>query len=320
MRAGTTAHVASIGECMIELSKTGEGLLSESFGGDSLNTAVYLARLGVRVDYVTALGDDPWSEAMLRRWQAEGIGTGRVVRVPGRLPGLYVIDIGDNGERRFFYWRQNSAARLLFELPETSDIAEALPRYDLIYLTGVSLSLYGATGRARLFDVLDRARAQGRRVAFDTNFRPRGWPEVEVARQAYRQALQRSDMVLASSEDLELLFGNDGVGELPVGNAGVEVVVKFPNPTVRIHHAGTECMVPTEPAHDVVDTTAAGDSFAASYIAARLAGADVVEAATLGHRLAGAVVRCRGAIIPRAAMPPDLMRRQVEGSGDANCQ
>jgi 2-dehydro-3-deoxygluconokinase len=139
-----------------------------------------------------------------------------VVRVPGRLPGLYVIDIGDKGERRFFYWRQNSAARLLFELPETSEIAAALPRYDLIYLTGVSLSLYGETGRARLFDVLDRARAQGRRVAFDTNFRPRGWPDVEVARLAYREALQRSDMVLASSEDLELLFGNDGLGELPL--------------------------------------------------------------------------------------------------------
>ena len=219
MRGGTTAHVASVGECMIELSKSGDGLLSESFGGDSLNTAVYLARLGVRVDYVTALGDDPWSDEMVRRWRSEGIGTERVVRVPGRLPGLYVIDIGDKGERRFFYWRQNSAARLLFELPETPDIAAALPRYDLIYLTGVSLSLYGETGRARLFDVLDRARAQGRRVAFDTNFRPRGWPDVEVARLAYREALQRSDMVLASSEDLELLFGNDGLRRAAFGQS-----------------------------------------------------------------------------------------------------
>jgi len=308
----STAHVASVGECMIELSKSGDGLLSESFGGDSLNTAVYLARLGVRVDYVTALGDDPWSDEMLRRWRSEGIGTGRVVRVPGRLPGLYVIDIGDKGERRFFYWRQNSAARLLFELPETPEIAAALPRYDLIYLTGVSLSLYGETGRARLFDVLDRARAQGRRVAFDTNFRPRGWPDVEVARLAYREALQRSDMVLASSEDLELLFGNDGLGELPLGNPDVEVVLKLPDPTVRIHHAGDAHVVPGEPAHDVVDTTAAGDSFAASYIAARLAGADVVAAARMGHRLAGAVVRCRGAIIPRAAMPPDMLRHVEE--------
>ena len=57
----------------------------------------------------------------------------------------------------------------------------------------------------------------------------------------------------------------------------------------------------------VVDTTAAGDSFAAAYIAARLAGAEPVEAARAGHRLAGVVVCHPGAIIPRAAMPPGLI-------------
>jgi 2-dehydro-3-deoxygluconokinase len=307
-RSHGTPHVASIGECMIELSRTGTGVLAESFGGDSLNTATYLARLGVRVDYVTALGDDPWSEEMVRRWQAEGIGTERVLRVPGRLPGLYVIDIGDKGERRFHYWRQNSAARLLFELPQTQDIVRALPQYDVIYLTGVTLSLYGETGRGRLFEVLDAARAQGRRVAFDTNFRPRGWADVETARFAFREALKRSDVVLASSEDLELLFGSDGDGELPISNPDVEVVLKLPDPTVHIHHAGATHVVVGDPVLDVVDTTAAGDSFAASYLAARLAGAGVVEAAKMGHRLAGAVVRCRGAIIPRTAMPPDMLR------------
>jgi 2-dehydro-3-deoxygluconokinase len=184
-RSHGTPHVASIGECMIELSRTGTGVLAESFGGDSLNTATYLARLGVRVDYVTALGDDPWSEEMVRRWQAEGIGTERVLRVPGRLPGLYVIDIGDKGERRFHYWRQNSAARLLFELrkPKTS-CARCLSMMDLP--DGGHASLYGETGRGRLFEVLDAARAQGRRVAFDTNFRPRGWADVETARFAFR--------------------------------------------------------------------------------------------------------------------------------------
>jgi 2-dehydro-3-deoxygluconokinase len=300
-------HVASIGECMIELSRTGDGLLAESFGGDSLNTATYLARLGVGVDYVTALGDDPWSDEMVRRWQAEGIGTERVLRVPGLLPGLYVIDIGKGGERRFHYWRQNSAARLLFELPQTPDIVRVLPQYDLIYLTGVSLSLYGEVGRERLFKVLDAARAKGRRVAFDTNFRPRGWADVETARLAFREALKRSDVVLASSEDLELLFGSDGEGELPVSNPHVEVVLKLPDPTVRIYYRGAKHVVAGEPVRDVVDTTAAGDSFAASYIAARLAGAGVVDAAKMGHRLAAAVVRCRGAIIPRSAMPADML-------------
>ena len=50
--------VACIGECMIELKQADGGLFSRGYGGDTLNTAVYLARLGVGVDYITALGDD----------------------------------------------------------------------------------------------------------------------------------------------------------------------------------------------------------------------------------------------------------------------
>jgi 2-dehydro-3-deoxygluconokinase len=296
-------RVASIGECMIELSQAGGGLLTRSWGGDTLNTAVYLARLGVAVDYVTALGDDPWSEEMLRAWEAEGVGTGLVVRVPGRLPGLYLIDTDRAGQRRFYYWRDSAPARQLFDLPQTEAIAAALAGYDVIYLSGVSLSLYGEGGRERLFAALDGARAQGRRIAFDTNFRVRGWPDRAVGRAAFRATLRRADIVFASTEDLEQLFGEDGLGELPTADHRIEVVLKLAEPAVRIFHGGEEQTIAAEPVTGVVDTTAAGDSFAAAYLAARLAGAEPAVAARKGHALAGAVVQHRGAIIPRAAMP-----------------
>jgi 2-dehydro-3-deoxygluconokinase len=61
--------------------------------------------------------------------------------------------------------------------------------------------------------------------------------------------------------------------------------------------------VPAELVAEVVDTTAAGDSFAAAYLWARTGGAAPPDAARAGHRLAGTVVRYPGAIIPRAAMP-----------------
>jgi 2-dehydro-3-deoxygluconokinase len=294
-------RVASIGECMIELSQAPGALLARSYGGDTLNTAVYLARLGVSVDYVTALGDDPWSEEMVRAWEGEGVGTRHVVRVPGRLPGLYLIDSDAAGQRTFYYWRDSAPARLLFELPQTPAIVQALTGYDAVYLSGVSLSLYGEAGRARLFTTLDAVRACGRRVVFDTNFRSRGWPDPALARSAFRAALARADLVLASAEDLRLLFNEEGLAELPT--ARVEVVLKLEQPAVRIHHGGTEQTIVAEPVEGVVDTTAAGDSFAAAYLAARLHGAEPTEAARAGHRLAGVVVRHRGAIIPRAAMP-----------------
>ena len=69
--------VASIGECMIEFSQTPDGAFRRGFGGDTLNTALYLSRLGIDASYVTALGDDALSDAMLASWQSEGIRIGR---------------------------------------------------------------------------------------------------------------------------------------------------------------------------------------------------------------------------------------------------
>jgi len=127
--------VASIGECMIELKQAGNGLLSRGYGGDTLNTAVYLARLGVAVDYITALGDDPLSDEMLSGWAAEGVGTGLVPRLRGKLPGLYLIETDPKGERRFFHWRDSAAARSLLDLPETDSLLASLAGYDLVCLS-----------------------------------------------------------------------------------------------------------------------------------------------------------------------------------------
>jgi 2-dehydro-3-deoxygluconokinase len=288
---------------MIELREEADGRLSRSFGGDTLNTAVYLARLGTQVDYVTALGDDSWSDELIAAWNAEGVGTQQVLRLPGRLPGLYIIQTDPKGERRFSYWRDSAAARSLFQAPEAHGIIEAIGTYSLIYFSGITLSLYGESGRERLFEVLHEARSQGRRVAFDTNFRPRGWPDRDVARAAFRQAFGCADIVLASTEYLDLLFGHDGVGDLLGFSDKAEIVLKLPDLTCRVFANGEEMLVPGKAVDDVVDTTAAGDSFAAAYLHARLSGANPESAASAGHRLAGQVVRYRGAIIPADAMP-----------------
>ena len=63
-------NVACLGECMIELSEHPDGSISRGFGGDTLNTALYMARLGMKVQYVTALGDDPRS--CPRSWCSSG--------------------------------------------------------------------------------------------------------------------------------------------------------------------------------------------------------------------------------------------------------
>jgi len=301
-------RVACIGECMIELKQADSGLFSRGYGGDTLNTAVYLARLGVSVDYITALGDDALSDEMIAGWAAEGVGTEQVARLPGKLPGLYMIQTDDKGERRFFHWRDSAAARSLMDLPQTPEILRSLAGYDMIYLSAITLSLYGGEGRARLFATLRSARESGARFAFDSNFRARGWPDLDVARAVFQEAFAAADIVMASTEDLLPLYPGVTNEALLARIPGTEVVLKLSEPASIVRLEGVPYPIKAKPVEaPVVDTTAAGDSFAAAYLAARLVGADPIEAARAGHRLAGVVVCHPGAIIPRAAMPPGLI-------------
>lgn len=243
---------------------------------------------------------------MLAAWQAEGVGTAYVARMAGRLPGLYVIQTDTAGERRFSYWRDRAPARDIFAEPHAAAVARALPTFTHLYLSGISLSLYGATGRAALGAALDAAKSGGTRIVFDTNFRPRGWPDLDEARAAYRDLFARADIVFASTEDLQPLFG-DAEAALRREALHAEIVLKHATPTCGIIVGAETADVAAAPVPRVIDTTAAGDSFAAGYLAARINGRSPVEAARAGHRVAGAVVQHRGAIIPRDAMPKEVL-------------
>jgi 2-dehydro-3-deoxygluconokinase len=300
------ARIACMGECMIELSRLPDGAALLGQGGDTLNTAVYTARLGAQVDYVTALGDDVFSADMLQRWQAEGVGTELVLRVPGRLPGLYAIELDAAGERRFHYWRDQAPARELFTLPQSPALMQALEGFDILYMSGISLAIWGEKGRAELFAFLDRARAKGLKVAFDSNWRPRLWPDIDAARAAYSAMLARTDIAFPGLADERALMGDD-TPEAVIARfraAGVkEFLVKLDEPVAIVCTEAGETAVSAPRVANVVDTTAAGDSFSGGYMAARVAGLDPVAATGVAHALAGTVIQHRGAIIPRAVMP-----------------
>jgi 2-dehydro-3-deoxygluconokinase len=223
-----------------------------------------------------------------------------------------MIQTDDKGERRFFHWRDSAAARSLMDLPETPEILNSLSGYEVIYLSAITLSLYGGEGRARLFAAIKRAREAGSRFAFDTNFRARGWPDLDVARAVYREAFELADIVLASTEDLRPLYSGESNEALLARIPGAEVALKLSEPASILRLEGVPYPIKAKPVEaSVVDTTAAGDSFAAAYVAARLVGTDPIAAARAGHRLAGVVVCHPGAIIPRAAMPPGLIEPAI---------
>jgi 2-dehydro-3-deoxygluconokinase len=302
-------RVASVGECMIELRHRSATELDLAYGGDTLNTAVYLARLmrnkDVRVDYVTALGDDAYSDGMLAMWQDEGIATDLVARLPGRLPGLYTIRTDERGERTFTYWRSASAARDMLRGPRAEQVAAALRGYDLLYVSGITLSILDPPQRATVVAIADLVREHGGRVAFDSNYRPVGWPNPDAARAAFEEMLGRVDIALPTLDDEQALFGVKDAPECAerLHRRGVaEVAIKLGQAGCFLSSAKFTGEIPAEPVDEVVDSTAAGDSFNAGYLAARLLGADPPRAARLGNRLAARVITHPGAIIPAAAM------------------
>ena len=301
-------RVAAVGECMVELRHRDEHLLELGFAGDSFNTALYLARCTrrerVAVDYVTALGTDPYSDAMLATWRAEGIGAERVARLPGRLPGVYFIRTDDRGERRFFYYRSAAAARELFRDAASESLLAALPGYDVLYFTAITLSLLEPRARERFRIALMAARAAGRLIAFDSNYRPAGWADAMAARAAIAPFLDVLTLALPTFEDEQALWGDRTMAETLARYAarGIEVCVKRGDAGCFL--AGGDC-VPVPDRVTPIDTTGAGDSFNAAYLTARLAGHPPAEAARAGHLLAGTVIRHRGAIMPKdAAIPP----------------
>lgn len=307
------ARAVSVGEVMVELARGPDGRFALGYGGDTFNTAVYLARLGVDTAYATALGEDPYSEAMLKRATDEGVSTELMLREPGRAPGLYLIETDKKGERTFHYWRDTSPARELFELPGWERVAEAMVTADLVYFSGITLSLYSNAGIGRLLATLEYARKRGAKIAFDSNYRPRGWKSDEArARAVFAEALARVDIALPTFEDEARLWGDadpQATVERLRGFGVSEIAVKNGPKPALVDAQGIRAEVPVPKTVKPVDTTAAGDAFNAAYLAARLKGAEPVDAVRAAHVLAAEVIRHRGALIPRAKPKKTKKRR-----------
>jgi 2-dehydro-3-deoxygluconokinase len=303
--AGQTARVVAIGEVLIEMARDGDGRFAADCAGDTFNTAVYLARAGVPTAFATALGDDPFSDRILALTAAEGVQSDLILRVSGRLPGICVIDSDAAGKRIVHHWRDGQPANDLFELAEWGRVAEGMLNATLVYFSGITLSLYSNAGLGRFLAIVEMARQQGARIAFDGNFRPRGWKgDLTRTRTVFMEALKRVDIAMPTYDDEAVLWGDPSpeatVERLQAFGIG-EIVVKNGPSSALVSSGGKSEFVPVPEVVVPVDPSAAGDSFNAAYLAARLIGDGPVAAVALAHRLAAEVIRHPGAIMPRTA-------------------
>ena len=293
-------RIVFVGECMVEVAPSHDGLHRVSYAGDTFNMAWYLARLRPdwHVDYLTDIGSDAVSDTMFAEIGKAGIGTGAIRRRTDATVGLYLVTLRD-GERSFAYWRDRSAARGLADDADRLDAA--LVGADAVVISGITLAILPAAGRKTLISALTRARAAGSLVGFDPNLRSALWSDADTMRAAIMDAASISDVVWPSFGDEADAFGDTdpettlsryrdaGVREVAVKD-GAGPVVFMDGDAIRSHAP--------EPVDEIIDTTAAGDSFDAAWLAARLIGEPPSIAVARACALSARVIGGRGALVP----------------------
>ncbi|MDE2560975.1 MAG: sugar kinase [Sphingomonadales bacterium] len=280
---------------MLELARS-DGNWHLGYGGDTLNTAIHLARAGHDVAYLTAIGCDPLSAGLKSAWAGEGLDTSLVLEHPDRATGLYAITTDAVGERSFSYWRDTSAARNMFALPRMADALDAARQADWLVFSLISLAVLAPQDRASLLALARSVRDRGGKVAFDGNYRPRLWKCPQDAREARDAAIACADIGLPTLEDEALLSGERDADTAFAHWSGLgcgETIVKLGASGCRLPDGQ---IVPPPAVLAPVDTSGAGDAFNAGYLAARCDGKRPAEAARKGHSLAGWCVMRGGAI------------------------
>jgi 2-dehydro-3-deoxygluconokinase len=297
-------RVVCAGECMVELRENGPDSFARGYAGDVYNTAVYLKRSlpAAQVQLLTATGDDALSDAMRASWRLESIDETLAFRVSGGTPGLYMIETDAAGERRFHYWRRDSAARRWWALLAAHG-ESVLTGADILYLSGIALAILSPEDRILALSLLKGLKGQVGCIAFDPNVRPSLWANIAEARAVLRDALALCDIALPSADDLTWLFGVEQpdtqvklLRELGVGEIALTLGA---NGALVASHEETVYIASPKP-DQIIDTSGAGDAFNGAYLAERVRGHTSADAARRGLALAARVVAHRGALIPAA--------------------
>lgn len=312
------ANIIVMGECMVEfgratsLSSSGN-LYKKSFAGDVFNTGIYIKRCvkeQASVNFLTAIGTDENSNEMLAMMKKESIETNLVYKSNTAQMGLYLINVDDEGERSFSYWRDTSAAKQVVRFLSGDIDNPALKKVDSFFFSGISIAILSESDRQKLWRFIFELKASGTKIIFDPNYRPTLWSTINETRAAYAVAFELADIALPGVDDHMVLYN----AKNPEDVAGFleqfainEIIIKNGSQGMLLSVDGIRSYIDVDPVKNVVDTTSAGDAFNGAYLSARLLGRTPKQAANFAAKASAFVIQHKGAIVDDSAFSKHLL-------------
>ncbi|MCU4675637.1 sugar kinase [Catenovulum sp. 2E275] len=292
----------TIGEAMVELKTDLYGRLTHNFAGDTFNVAVYAKRWNpkLNVGFCSAIGRDLFSIQMRMLMAKEQINEKVLFTSETKNIGIYTISTDKQGERSFTYWRKGSAATSMVELLFENISVTDLLRADCLFFSGISLAILSEPDKDKLLILLKDLQIRGCKIAFAPNYRATMWESKEHAKHWFTKAYMLSDIVLPGLDEHQVLFDHNSVEEVEdfmFFSQVTEFVINAGESGCYGYNLGAKFHIKYTSAPIQVDSKAAGDSFAGTYLSCRLEGKSVSESIKVSNRVAREVVKHQGAIM-----------------------
>ncbi len=305
----TPKKMLIIGESLLEFCQAEDGRFVLDYGGDVLTAGLYLSRLQehtkLSIDFLTVVGNEPFSHKMVEYWKSEKIGVDLVTYAKGKAPGSYIMR-PDAEHPDYCYYRGNMASRDLFQVKENIVLADSIDRYDYLYLSINTVNMLTHLDQETLLDLLHAANQKNLRIFLSCYY----YPQIGSALVPIRNLIQRiwvhTDICFVDFDNQQTFFPDENPAD------AVQRLCEWGirEPLVTQNHHGYcywdgkyRHQISLPKPENIIDLTGGHYGFEAGYIAARLMGKSRVDAIRAGHQLSHSVMEHKGGILPANKMP-----------------
>ena len=284
---------------MIEISNKKNNLYNQSFAGDTLNFCNYLDKKNLNAFFLSAIGNSGINQSFLKFVKSKLISTKLIKQINQYEIGLYLIENKNNGEKQFFYWRDESAAKQYFNNIDFLNLYKELKHFDYIYFSGITLSIIDISKLNNFIKLLRLLKNKKIKLVFDFNIRPSRWNKKNLNK-FLDSVLKFVDICFLSGEDMNFWKNKNNIKSYEqivrkykikhsIFRKNAKITYVFLN---KIKYVFRNKLI-----KKVVDTSGAGDGFNAAYLSNFIVHKDPVLALKAGSSLGSKIIMKKGAIV-----------------------